>query len=74
MPVEAEVCEQNSRSRKRSLISLFLLCPLPLRLPYTTRHLVLDRNIMDDNEQYAEILNARVLATVVDGGVVYGSL
>ena len=57
MPVEAEVCEQSSRSRiERSLISLFLFCPLPLRLPYTTRHLVLDRDI-SDHSLYPRYLN-----------------
>ena len=36
--------------------------------------IVLDRNIMDEDEDPTEILRARVLATVVGGQVIYGEL
>ena len=35
---------------------------------------VLDRDIMDDEEDYSEILKAQVRATVVDGQAAYGKL
>lgn len=35
---------------------------------------VLDRNIMDDEMPYEEILKAKVLATVVDGQLVFGQI
>ncbi|KAF5341906.1 hypothetical protein D9611_001970 [Ephemerocybe angulata] len=35
---------------------------------------ILDRDIMREDESYGEILEAKVKATVVDGGVVYGEL
>lgn len=35
---------------------------------------VLDRDIMDEDSEYEQILKAQVQATVIDGQVVYGSL
>ena len=35
---------------------------------------ILDRNIMDENQPFSEILETKVKATVVDGAIVYGGI